>query len=153
MRKTLFAGWEAILSPLLQKPLNRERAFRGLTGTSAESYDLEIFCECDCSRIGLYLRELSIRKIWPFTECSDQHTLSDITKMLESCLFQSSDPKSFGCETCSIDFNERVGILRVQVLNAFKGLCLDCFKAGRPGGVKADRCRIPHDDDQGREEV
>ena len=131
LKKQLTSGLEAIIAPLLIKPLHNS-----LSGKrNKSSYQSNIAYECDSNRVYFFFKELLRCDLYPLTTAIDSQSFSSLVTNLEKC--------SFG--TPQEDLNMELENLKRKVTDVFPGLCLDCVLHGKSDDSKKLAYPIPHE--------
>ncbi|MCJ1292608.1 hypothetical protein MMC34_004160 [Xylographa carneopallida] len=151
LKKQFTNGLEAIIAPLLAKPLQNGLLAKKDNYSNISSHQSKVACQCDSERVFFFFEELLRCNLYPLTTAIDSQSLSELLVNLEKCTFGTPQkvydtPVTMAeYSQCTPKFNTELQILKSKMTDAFTGFCLDCVLHGKPNDSKKFVCRIPHE--------
>ena len=137
IKTTLLEGIEKLAYDSVKKDLRLDMLDpQSLSSTNVHSKTA--ICQCDCTRVMIYLKHLANAGVWPIAHAMKTYKLHEIIAYVRSIrLGKASEPAVYAgtrepCETCIRDFEKRLMFLREAAETSFKGYCLDCVNNGGP---------------------
>ncbi|MCJ1396600.1 hypothetical protein MMC18_009491 [Xylographa bjoerkii] len=154
LKKSLVLDLELLVKRVLDKKFNTytQVPVRGPTALSQNSHDRCDVCECDCTRLFYFLKQLSQHGLFPATLALETKSLAALLSALKACDFSVPNQLHNGrhkeCPECQPKFSTEAACILNKITNSFDGLCLDCVKNGPLGASKdgkIKKCRIAHE--------